>query len=560
MKYLVAMAVLSLTVSALATSPAAAVRIDDYEPAFCIDNGGIGADPFVDVSASAFYAAPVEWAYANAVVKGTDATHFSPDATMTRGQFAAVLHRVVCTPTPMGSADFVDLRIGAFYLDAVDWVVGADLTTGVAPSQFGPERTLTRGEFVTFLHRLVGEPSGAPVAGFADVSSGEFYASAVDWALLRGLTTGTSSTTFSPDRALTRGEAVTFLYRMHTIGDVQAQWAVPADGFGAPVALAQIPATGTWFVADKSGTLYAWRSDTGKAVALTEAVSRGNEQGLLGVAFTADGSLMYVSYTDAGGDSVLVEYEMTRDTAGARRLILRVPQPASNHNGGDVKVGPDGFVYWGLGDGGGSNDTYGNGQNTSSRLGTIVRIDPSSGSPYANPSDNPFFGAEPGFDEIWVYGLRNPWRFSFDMETDDLWIADVGQNAREEVTRIRGNDSALGANNGGWPLREGFIATPGVGGAAPADHVAPVHDYSLAGGQSITGGFVYRGDDVPALWGAYLWADYFESELMAWRDDYGVESTVVNAIGSRPTSFGQGTDGEVYVATTDGRLRKLVPA
>ena len=243
-----------MAVSVLASSPAAAAPFDDYEPASCIDNGGIGADPFVDVSSSAFFADPVAWAYANGVVNGTDATHSSPDATMTRGQFAAVLHRVVCTPAPTGSADFVDLRIGAFYLDAVDWLVGADLTTGIAPNLFSPERTLTRGEFVTFLHRLVGEPTGAPAAGFADVSVGEYYAAAVDWALLRGLTTGTSATTFSPDRALTRGEAVTFLYRLHTIGDVQARWTVLADGFGVPVALAQNPATGTWFVADKSGT------------------------------------------------------------------------------------------------------------------------------------------------------------------------------------------------------------------------------------------------------------------------------------------------------------------
>lgn len=556
----VALVVLSLGIGVVAVSPAAAEPIDDYEPEDCIDNGGIGADPFVDVSSSAFYAAAVAWAYANEVVNGTDGTHFSPNDTMTRGQFAAVLHRVVCTPAPTGAADFVDLRDGAFYLDAVDWLVGEDLTTGIAPGLFGPDRTLTRAEFVTFLFRLVGEPVGSPAADFADVPDDRFYSDAVDWALHRGVTTGTSSTTFSPDRALTRGEAVTFLYRLHTIGDVQARWSVLDDGFGTPVALAQNPATGTWFVADKAGTLYAWRPETGKAVALTESVSQGSEQGLLGVAFTDDGSLLYVSYTDGAGDSVLVEYEMTIDTPGARRLILEVDQPASNHNGGDVKVGPDGYVYWSLGDGGGSYDFYGNGQNTNSLLGTIIRIDPSSGSPYVNPDDNPFVD-EGGWDQIWVYGLRNPWRFSFDMETDDLWIADVGQATREEITRIPGNEVVYGANNGGWPRREGSIATPHAkGGAAPADHVGPVHDYDLVGGQSITGGFVYRGDDIPALWGSYLWADYFVSDLMAWRDTYGVESAVVNAIGSRPTSFGQDADGEIYVVTVDGRLRKLVPA
>jgi len=558
-----ALAALSAVISLVVISPASAEPIDDYEPGDCIDNGGIGADPFVDVGAAAFYSDAVAWAYDNDVVNGTDDTHFSPNDTMTRGQFAAVLHRVVCTPPPGGTATFTDLRIGAFYRDAVDWLVGEELTTGVSPGLFGPERNLTRAEFVTFLFRLVGEPGGSPGAGFADVPDDEFFTDAVDWALYRGLTTGTSATTFSPDRALTRGEAVTFLYRLNTIGDVQARFTVVADGLGTPVALAESPATGTWFIADKGGRLLRW-SGGAVSTALTVSVSGGSEQGLLGVAFSADGTKAYVSYTDDGGDSVLAEYDVTGDNLSNRREIIKVTQPKANHNGGDVKVGPDGYVYWGLGDGGGGNDEFGNGQDTNTLLGAILRIDPTEPSgprEYSSPSDNPFFGPIDGWDEIWVYGVRNPWRFSFDQLNDDLWIADVGQGAREEITRIEGNEVSVGANNLGWPLREGTIATPGgPGGPAPGDHIGPVHDYSRINNRSITGGYVYRGDDIPALYGTYLWADFYESTLMGWRDPYGVESADIVGIGSQPTSFGQGADGEIYVVTVDGRLRKLVPA
>ena len=556
--------VIALLVAGLTAGPAEATSIDDFEPAACISNDDIGPEPFVDVEETAFYGPAVAWAYDNGVVNGTAADRFSPNDTMTRGQFAAVLHRVVCTPDPSATASFIDLRDGAFYLEAVDWLVGENLTTGIAPDRFGPERTLTRGEFVTFLYRLAGRPIGSPAAGFVDAPGDAFYANAVDWALHRGLTTGTSATTFSPERPLNRGEAVTFLYRLHTIGDIQAQFTTLVSGLDFPVAMAQNPATGTWFIAEKGGDLVRWRSGVLPETALVQAVSGGGEEGLLGVTFTADGSLIYLSYT-LGGFSIIDEFAMTGDgvDAGTRREILRVSQPAGNHNGGDIHIGPDGYLYIGLGDGGGSNDTYGNGQNRQTLLGTILRIDPanpSGGNAYGIPADNPFLGNADARDEIWVYGVRNPWRFSFDQETDDLWIADVGQNAREEITRLQGPAFGRGANLG-WPLREGSIPTPGsVGGPAPPGAVGPIHEYGLSGNQSITGGYVYRGRAIPALDGVYLWADFYASTLMGWRDAHGSESVEIGPIGSRPTSFGQDAAGEVYVLTTDGRLRKLVPS
>lgn len=552
------------TAAAAMIVPASAASIDSYEPGSCIDNGSIAPESFVDVSSAAFYGPAVAWAADNAVVNGISSTHFSPEATMSRGEFAAVLHRSVCNPAATGSADFTDLQPGAFYLDAVNWLVGEDLTTGITPTEFGPARPLTRGEFVTFLFRLVGEPAGSPRAGFSDVLDTEFFADAIDWAKHRGVTTGVSATTFSPWRPLTRGEAVTFLYRLNTIGNVQAEFETLLSGLDNPVAMAQNPSTGSWFIAQQSGTLIRWTgSGTGTATVLTQSVSQGNEQGLLGVTFTADGTRLYVSYTDTAGRSVIDEYVMAGDApdTGTRREIIRVSQPASNHNGGDIHIGPDGYLYFGLGDGGGRNDPSNNGQNTNTLLGSILRIDPANpanGNAYGIPLSNPFF-LSAGLAEIWAYGVRNPWRFSFDQATGDLWVADVGQDAREEITRLTGPSAGREVNLG-WRLREGNIATPGVGGAIPAGYVGPVHDYGLSGGQSITGGYVYRGSAIPSLDGVYLWADYFVSNLNGWRDAYGVEDESIGAIGGRPTSFGQDADGEVYVLTANGLLRKLVSA
>jgi glucose/arabinose dehydrogenase len=286
------------------------------------------------------------------------------------------------------------------------------------------------------------------------------------------------------------------------------------------------------------------------------------------VAVAPDGTKIYVGYTAIGsGASVVAEYTLAAGVvdAATKRTIITVAQPATNHNGGQLVFGPDGYLYTSFGDGGGANDqhgTVGNGQDTSTLLGSILRIDVSAVSPgkeYAIPPDNPFVGSA-GADEIFVYGVRNPWKFTFDSLTGDLWVADVGQGAREEITRLRAVDGGGNGANLGWRLREGTIATPGVGGPAPADHVGPLHEYDQsAGGCSVTGGYVYRGAAVPTLYGVYVFSDFCHSDVWGGRDGFGLEvgELGIDVPGGRADAFAEDALGELYAISLSGTMSRL---
>ncbi len=289
-------------------------------------------------------------------------------------------------------------------------------------------------------------------------------------------------------------------------------------------------------------------------------VSTGSEQGLLGMAFHPDyasNGFFFVNFTDASGTTVIRRYSVSVDPdladAGSAATVLTIAQPQSNHNGGWIGFGPDGFLYVATGDGGGSDDSgaghtagTGNAQDiTDNLLGKILRLDVDGddfpgdpGRNYAIPPDNPFVGVA-GDDEIWAYGLRNPWRASFDRTTGDLYIGDVGQGAREEID-VQPAASAGGENNG-WRLREGTIATPsgGVGGARPPGAIDPIYDYPHGAGDTqgfaVTGGVV-ESRALPTLAGLYLFADYQTSRVWTLRWDR-----------SDPSSF----DGTNYTEFTD---------
>jgi glucose/arabinose dehydrogenase len=336
----------------------------------------------------------------------------------------------------------------------------------------------------------------------------------------------------------------------------------PVITLDRPVAMASRAGDDRLYVAQQGGLVVAFRDDEpGRHVVLdlSDRTSASGEQGLLGLTFSPDGGRLYVNYTDLAGDTHVVEYAMRRERADPRsaRELLFVDQPFSNHNSGDLAFGPDGFLYVGLGDGGGAGDPFGNGQSLRTLLGKMLRIDPraSGGAPYSVPASNPFVGRPGVRPEIWAYGLRNPWRFSFDRATGDLWIADVGQSALEEIDRQPA--SSGGGENYGWSAFEGSV--PFSGSPASADVVPPVFEYDHTGGVcAVAGGYVYRGGAIPALEGAYLFADVCVGQVTWLRlTDDGVEHGTIGAPLDGPASFGEAADGELYVLTLAGPVYRL---
>jgi len=292
-----------------------------------------------------------------------------------------------------------------------------------------------------------------------------------------------------------------------------------------------------------------------------------SERGLLGLAFTPDfaqSGHLFVNYSDQNGATTITRF--TAADAGAATVdpesaveILSIDQPASNHNGGMLAFGPDGYLYIGTGDGGAANDKFGNGQNPSTLLGKMLRIDVSgidareaSDQPYAIPADNPWVavdwqGADVR-DEIWAVGLRNPWRYSFDRNTGDLWIGDVGQGKYEEIDMIAAG--AVGPLNFGWPIMEGKQCFPDDVDCDQTGLVSPLLDYTHGGNCSITGGYVYRGEEFPALDGVYFYGDYCSGKIwMLTPDDTGGwRNQLALSTDLRISTFGEDEQGELYVA------------
>jgi glucose/arabinose dehydrogenase len=339
----------------------------------------------------------------------------------------------------------------------------------------------------------------------------------------------------------------------------------PVITLDRPVAMASRAGDEELYVAEQGGVVVAFRDDEpGRRVVLdlTDETEGTGEQGLLGLAFSPDGRRLYVNFTDLAGDTHIVEYAMRggRADPGSARQLLRVDQPFANHNGGDLAFGPDGFLYIGLGDGGGAGDPFGNGQSLQTLLGKMLRIDPrpSGGAPYTVPASNPFVGRPGARPEIWAYGLRNPWRFSFDRETGDLWIADVGQSSLEEIDRQPA--SSGGGENYGWNAFEGTV--PFSGSPSSEEVVEPVFEYDHIGGVcAVAGGYVYRGSAIPALDGAYLFADVCVGQVTWLRlTDDGVEHDTIGTPLGGPAAFGKDAAGELYVLTLEGPVYRLVPA
>ncbi|OGO04380.1 MAG: glucose dehydrogenase [Chloroflexi bacterium RBG_13_54_9] len=294
--------------------------------------------------------------------------------------------------------------------------------------------------------------------------------------------------------------------------------------------------------------------------------SRGSEQGLFSIAFDPNyitNGELYVNYTaKAGnGDTIVARYRVSADPdvvdPGSAQVVLQIDQPAANHNGGQLQFGPDGYLYIGMGDGGSSGDPWGNAQNLDVLLGKMLRLAVRGEATYSIPPDNPFLGRNDARPEIWAYGLRNPWRFSFDRATSDLYIADVGQNAWEEVNFQ--SRSSHGGENYGWDILEGTHCFEPPRGCDRGSTVLPVAEYGHDQGCSVTGGYVYRGKKYPTLRGIYFFADYCSGRIWGLRQADGGNWEMAQLLKTdvRVSSFGEDAAGELYVLDLGGKVYHL---
>jgi glucose/arabinose dehydrogenase len=336
-------------------------------------------------------------------------------------------------------------------------------------------------------------------------------------------------------------------------------------GLDTPVGIANAgDGSGRLFILEKIGRIRVVQNGALAATPFLDISDRvgagGSEQGLLGLAFHpryVQNGFLFVNYTDRQGNTVVSRFSAQADPGRAdpasEAVLLTLEQPASNHNGGHLAFGPDGYLYIGTGDGGGAGDRYDHGQNGQTLLGAMLRLDVDSQQPYALPESNPFAGVPGVRDEIWALGLRNPWRYSFDRLTGDLYIADVGQNMYEEVNFQPSSDP--GGQNYGWPLMEGLHCFPADRACDRTGLTLPVREYDHTQGCSVTGGYVYRGQEFPLLTGIYLFGDYCSGRIWGLvrsgaSGDWQVAGLAQADV--RLSAFGEDEQGELYLVDMGG--------
>lgn len=373
-------------------------------------------------------------------------------------------------------------------------------------------------------------------------------------------------------------------FLLGSLAQGQLETELLAKGFERPVwAGAPISVKDKLWVMEQAGTVWIVDLKTGARsekpfLKINDQVTRkGNEQGLLGLAFSPDyakSGKYYINYNRKDGDSVVARYT-TKDgvttNLSTEEVIYEYDQPFANHNGGWLDFGPDGFLYIATGDGGSGNDPKNLAQDMTSPLGKVLRLDVSGDKGYKIPAGNPYQKEKDVDPLIVASGLRNPWRCSFDRKTGDLWLADVGQNHWEEINVISLKD--INKKNFGWRLREGDVQTPNksVGGDAPSDHVEPVYVYKHGTGKleglSVTGGFVYRGTKIPSFAGRYIFADYQNPRIWSFEHsggkatDFKDHTDELQPDGGRInliSAFGEDANGELYLVDHSGPVYRIV--
>jgi glucose/arabinose dehydrogenase len=348
------------------------------------------------------------------------------------------------------------------------------------------------------------------------------------------------------------------------------EWTLTVAGLNAPVGLENAKdGSGRLFAIEQPGLIRIIQNGSLLSTPFLDIRSRvgssGSEQGLLGLAFHpryTENGYFFVNYTDLRGDTVIARYRVSADPSLAdpttEQSLLEMPQPFANHNGGDMAFGPDGYLYISLGDGGSGGDPRNNGQSVDTLLGKLLRIDVDEVEGYSIPTDNPFVEGG-GLPEIWAYGLRNPWRISFDKLTGDLYIADVGQNSWEEINFQPAGSQ--GGENYGWNLMEAShcFQSPGCD---QSGLTLPVVEYALhvQGDCAVTGGYVYRGSSLPAWQGVYIYGDYCSGRVWGlFQNQAGVwENGLLFETSARVTTFGQDEGGEIYLVDHSGSVYQLV--
>ena len=513
---------------------------------------------------------------------------FCPGSSVKRGQMAAFLVRALGLTDDGGRDWFVD-DDGTTFESDINRLAAAGITAGCNPpanDRFCPSRNVTRGQMAAFLVRAYRYTDPGPGDRFVD-DDGTTFESDINRLATAGITLGCNppaNDRYCPDDFVQRDQMASFLGRAEGLAPLvpppplQPEIEKVVTGLVRPVFATSPPGDDRLFVVEKGGYIRILENDSLLPDAFLDVnnlVSKANEQGLLGLAFHPDYSsngLFYISYTDTGADSRIVEYRVSSDPNVAdeatARSIIEVSQPYSNHNGGMIQFAPDGYLLLSLGDGGGGGDPDENGQNNTTLLGSILRIGidgddypADSNANYTIPDDNPFVGAA-GADEIWAYGLRNPWRFSIDEPTGLLYIGDVGQGQWEEVDIAPVGAAGL---NYGWNSFEGDHCFDSSDGCNRSGKTFPVVEYSHAYGCSITGGYVYRGDEFNELWGHYFYADYCAGDLLSFEYEDGAPSSVRNWTAEfgkvgRVTSFAVDSSDRLYVINDGGELMRLAPA
>jgi glucose/arabinose dehydrogenase len=359
-------------------------------------------------------------------------------------------------------------------------------------------------------------------------------------------------------------------------GDADVALSFRVGGLARPVYMVSAKDdSGRLFIVQQGGKIRIYQNGALRSTPfldITSTVSNGYEQGLLGLAFHPGfktNRKLYVYFTDNGDDIVIREYKTKLsnknvvDTSTARKII-EISHPYTNHNGGSVVFGPDGYLYFGTGDGGDSDDPAERAQNINSRLGKMLRIDvngTTSTTNYRIPSSNPYLGID-GLNEIWQIGLRNPYRFSFDRANGNMWIGDVGQGTWEEIDRAIRTSSGAGRKvNWGWDVLEGTQCHEPSSGCSTSGKTGPLLQYGQSGGRcAVTGGYVYRGSAIPALVGGYVFADYCSGEI--WVVDSTASplapKTLLLDTAHQISGFGENQAGELYVLNHGGAMYALV--